>query len=141
MSMGGMNAWQWAEFYPADMDDIMPVVSLPIRVSGRTLLWRRMVIENIRSDSMWNGGNYTQTPPGFVQGYELIRLMIDGVPRFQATLADPAAVNQFLDKVHQQAEQVDANDLLYSLKSSTDYDPEPLLSAIQTKVVCVELQR
>ena len=56
------------------------------------------------------------------------------MPHFQATLADPNAVNQFLDQVCQQAEKVDANDLLYSLKFSTDYDPEPLLNLIQTKV-------
>jgi pimeloyl-ACP methyl ester carboxylesterase len=28
MSMGGMNAWQWAEAYPDMMDGVMPVVSL-----------------------------------------------------------------------------------------------------------------
>jgi homoserine O-acetyltransferase/O-succinyltransferase len=28
MSMGGMNAWQWAEAYPDAMDGIMPVVAL-----------------------------------------------------------------------------------------------------------------
>jgi len=134
MSMGGMNAWQWAEAYPTDMDGVMPVVSLPVKVSGRNLLWRRMVIEDIHSDPMWDSGNYTKTPQSLVRGYELVRLMIDGVPHFQATLADPAAVNQFLDQVHQQAAKIDANDLLYSLKSSTDYDPEPLLSSIQTKV-------
>jgi homoserine O-acetyltransferase/O-succinyltransferase len=134
MSMGGMNAWQWAEAYPTEIDGIMPVVSLPVKVSGRNLLWRRMVIEDIRSDPMWNNGNYTKTPQGLVHGYELVRLMIDGVPHFQATLADTAAVNQFLNQVHHQADKVDANDLLYSLKSSTDYDPEPHLSSIQTKV-------
>ncbi len=45
MSMGGMNAWQWAEAYPDAMDGVMPVVSLPIKVSGRNMLWRRMVIK------------------------------------------------------------------------------------------------
>src|ERR1700741_2802613 len=50
MSMGGMNAWQWAEAYPDMMDGVMPVVSLPTKVSGRNLLWRRLVIDAIRSD-------------------------------------------------------------------------------------------
>ena len=50
MSMGCMNAWQWAEAYPGAVEGIMPVVSLPIPVSGRNLLWRRMVIDSIRSD-------------------------------------------------------------------------------------------
>jgi len=42
MSMGGMNAWQWAEAYPDAVDGIMPVVSLPIRISGRNLIWRHL---------------------------------------------------------------------------------------------------
>jgi homoserine O-acetyltransferase len=46
LSMGGMNAWQWAEVYPAMMDGIMPVVSLPFKVSGRNLLWRQIVIQD-----------------------------------------------------------------------------------------------
>jgi homoserine O-acetyltransferase len=53
MSMGGMNAWQWAEAYPEAMDGIMPVVSMPIPISGRNMLWRRMVIDAIRSDPQW----------------------------------------------------------------------------------------
>src|SRR5262249_5951202 len=50
LSMGGMNAWQWAEGYPDAMDGVMPVVSLPIKVSGRNLLWRRMVVDATRSN-------------------------------------------------------------------------------------------
>jgi homoserine O-acetyltransferase len=42
ISMGGMNAWQWAEEYPDAMDDVMPVVSMPISISGRNMLWRRV---------------------------------------------------------------------------------------------------
>ena len=53
MSMGGMNAWQRAEAYPDAMDGIMPVVSMPIPISGRNMLWRRMVIDAIRSDPQW----------------------------------------------------------------------------------------
>jgi homoserine O-acetyltransferase len=45
LSMGGMKVWQWAEIYPDMMDGVMPVVSLPVPVSGRNLLWRRMVID------------------------------------------------------------------------------------------------
>jgi homoserine O-acetyltransferase/O-succinyltransferase len=59
MSMGGMNAWQWAEAYPDAMDGVMPVVSMPIPISGGNMLWRRIVIDAIRSDPQWNGGNYT----------------------------------------------------------------------------------
>jgi homoserine O-acetyltransferase len=134
LSMGGMNAWQWAEAYPAMMDGVMPVVSLPTRVSGRNLLWRRMVIGDIRSDPAWDGGNYSKPPTGLIRGYSLLRMMIDGVPHLQATIPDGRAADRFVEEASQQAAKIDANDILYSLASSSDYDPEPALSLIRTRV-------
>jgi homoserine O-acetyltransferase/O-succinyltransferase len=134
MSMGGMNAWQWAEAYPDTMDGVMPVVSLPIAVSGRNLLWRRMVIDSIRSDPEYNNGNYTKTPQGWIDGFSVLRMMIDSAPSLQNEVPDNAAADKFLyvDKVS--AEHVDPNDILYSLKSSFSYNPEPELSKIKTKL-------
>jgi homoserine O-acetyltransferase/O-succinyltransferase len=134
MSMGGMNAWQWAEAYPDMMDGVMPVVSLPISVSGRNLLWRRMVIDEIRSDPDWKGGDYTQPLRGWVYGYRVLRMMIDSASALQQQVPNGAAADKFLTATRIQAEHVDANDMLYSLKSSFSYDPEPKLSEIRTKV-------
>ncbi len=103
MSMGGMNAWQWAEAYPDMMDGVMPVVSLPVNVSGRNILWRRMVIDAIRSDPEWKDGNYTQAPSGWLFGYQVLRLMIDGAARFQATIPDTAAADAFIGELRNQA--------------------------------------
>lgn len=134
MSMGGMNAWQWAETYPDMMDGVMPVVSLPITVSGRNLLWRRMVIDAIRSDPDWMSGNYTQTPRGWIDGFRVLRLMIDSAPALQQEIPDGTAADKFLATTRFQAEHVDPNDILYSLKSSFSYDPEPGLSRISTRL-------
>jgi homoserine O-acetyltransferase len=134
MSMGGMNAWQWAEAYPDMMDGVMPVVSLPIKVSGRNILWRRMVINAISSDPEWKNGDYPQPPSGWLKSYAVLRMMIDSVPHLQGTIPDGAAADAFLDATRQQAAQNDANDILYSLSSSGDYNPEPGLSSIKTKL-------
>ena len=83
MSMGGMNAWQWAEAYPDAMEGIMPVVSFPVRVTGRNLLWRRLVIDEIRSDPAWQRGDYTSATPTFIRAFQVLRMMIDGVPHQQ----------------------------------------------------------
>jgi homoserine O-acetyltransferase len=115
MSMGGMNAWQWAEAYPDAMDGVMPVVSLPVKVSGRNLLWRRMVIAYIRNDPDWQGGNYAKEPRGFVQGYQLLRMMIDGVPHLHAIISDTKAADEFLASAALQVASEDANDVLYEL--------------------------
>jgi homoserine O-acetyltransferase len=137
MSMGGMNAWQWAEAYPDAMDGIMPVVALPIKVSGRNLLWRRIVIDGIRSDPEWRNGDYDHPPAGLLKGYTIVRMMIDGVQHLQQEIPDGQAADKFLGELKRQASNNDANDTLYSLKSSADYDPEPNLAAVKTKVLAL----
>src|SRR5580693_6349868 len=134
MSMGGMNAWQWAETYPDAMDGIMPVVSMPIPISGRNMLWRRIVIDAIRSDPQWNGGNYTSSPQGWLNAFPLMRMMLDSVPHLQVLVPDGSAADRFIADARSQAISMDANDILYSLSSSADYDPQPGLTAIKTKV-------
>jgi homoserine O-acetyltransferase len=134
MSMGGMNAWQWAEAYPDAMDGVMPVVSMPIPVSGRNMVWRRIVIGAIRSDPQWNDGNYTSPPQGWLGVCPLMRMMLDSVAHLQVLVPNSAAADRFLIDARSQAVTLDANNILYSLSSSADYDPRPSLSIIKTKV-------
>src|SRR5208283_3364432 len=42
-SMGGMQTWMWGERYPEMMDALMPIASQPAEISGRNLLWRRLI--------------------------------------------------------------------------------------------------
>ena len=112
----------------------MPVVSLPVRISGRNLVWRRLALDYIRGDPDWDNGNYSKPFRGWIQAYQLLRMMIDGVPRLQAVVADGAAADKFLADAAAQSAGGDANDVLYSLKASGDYDPEPRLDAIRAKV-------
>jgi homoserine O-acetyltransferase/O-succinyltransferase len=129
-----MNAWQWAQAYPDDVDGIMPVVALPIPVSGRDLLWRRIVIDAIRSDTEWQGGDYTKPPRGWLQSFPMYRMLLDGVPHLQAVVPDAKAADRFVHEAMEQARAVDANDILYSLQSSSDYNPQPGLASIHAKV-------
>ena len=61
-SMGGMHTWLWGERYPDFMDALMPLASLPTQISGRNRIYRRIVIDAIRNDPEWRGGNYTAQP-------------------------------------------------------------------------------
>jgi homoserine O-acetyltransferase len=134
ISMGAMNAWQWAEAYPDAVDGIMPVVSFPTKVSGRNLIWRHLAIDYIRSDPDWQDGNYQKPFRGWIQSYQLLRMMIDGVPHLQANAPDGAAADRFIAEAAKQSSGADANDLLYSLQASADYDPEAALGTIRTRV-------
>jgi homoserine O-acetyltransferase len=134
MSMGGMNAWQWAEAYPDDVKAIMPVVALPVPISGRNLLWRRIVIADIRNDPDWRRGDYVKPPLGFEEGFQVLRMMIDGVPHLQEVVNNTKAAENFMAAAATQNAKSDPNDLLYSLEASQDYDPEPGLATIKAKV-------
>jgi homoserine O-acetyltransferase/O-succinyltransferase len=134
MSMGCMNAWQWAETYPDAMDGIMPIACFPAPISGRNLLWRRILVDGIRSDPLWQNGNYQQQPPSGAAGFVLARLMIDGVPALQQEVRSPEVADAFIRGIKSQTENLDTNDLLYAFESSRDFDAEPGLSQIKTKV-------
>ncbi len=134
LSMGGMHAWMWAEAYPDEVGGIMPIVSLPARIAGRNLIWRRIVTRAIRTDVEWKGGEYLQPPRGWVQAFPLFRMLLDGVPHLQAGVTDVASADSFVDDAEAQARKMDANDVLYSLESSTDYAPEAELAKVRAKV-------
>jgi homoserine O-acetyltransferase len=134
VSMGGMNAWQWAVAYPDNVNAIMPVVALPVPISGRNLLWRRIVIADIRNDPDWQRGDYVKPPRGFLEGYQVLRMMIDGVPHLQAVISDTKAAEDFMAAAAKQNAELDPNDVLYSLEASQDYNPEPGLAMIKAKV-------
>ena len=134
MSMGAMNAWQWAEAYPDAMDGVMPIACFPAAISGRNLLWRRILVDNIKSDPFWENGNYHKQPPSAAAGFVLARMMIDGVPALQDEVRSPEAADGFIHGIKAQTGKRDANDLLYAFESSRDFDAEPALSQIKTKV-------
>ena len=61
-SMGGMQAWIWAQKYPDMMDIAVPMASLPTEMSGRNWMMRRLLVDAIRNDPGYQGGNYTVSP-------------------------------------------------------------------------------
>jgi len=133
MSMGCMNAWQWAEDFPDAMDGIMPVACFPGPITGRNLLWRRMLIDGIRNDPAWANGNYEKQPSSAFQGSLLARMMIDGVPALQQEVPNSNAADAIINGVKRQSGG-DANDLLYAFESSRDFNSEPGLPKVRTKV-------
>jgi homoserine O-acetyltransferase/O-succinyltransferase len=134
LSMGGMNAWQWAVRYPDFMDAIIPIVAQPAPISGRNLIWRRFVALQIREDPSWEGGEYTSPPRGWVEAFPIFRMLLDGVPHLHETVAEREAADTFIREARAQAVRMDANDILYALEASTDYDPSASLESIRARV-------
>jgi homoserine O-acetyltransferase len=133
-----MQAWVWGERYPAFMDGLMPLASLPAQVSGRNRVWRRLLIDAIRNDPQWQGGQYASQPPSLRTATGMLFFMSSNPVLRQQQMPNLAASDQALDAyVTAALKTTDANDLLYQLESSRDYDPAPELEKIQAPLIAV----
>jgi homoserine O-acetyltransferase len=137
VSMGGMQAWMWAERYPAMMDAVMPIACQPIAISGRNMIFRRILTEAIRNDPDWNGGDYTRPPRHWLSTAPLWSIILDSPVRLQAQAPNRKAAIEAYDRMVDAAKTYDANDFLYWLESSWDYDPQPTLERIKSRVMAV----
>jgi len=137
-SMGGMHTWLWGELHPDFMDALMPLASLPTQISGRNRAWRRMVIDAIRNDPAWNGGEYKTQPPSLRTAAGMLWLMSSNPVLRQKEAPTLGKTDEVLDKfVEQIVKTDDANDVLYALEASHDYDPGPNLEKIQAPLLAI----
>jgi homoserine O-acetyltransferase len=137
-SMGGMHSWLWGELHPDFMDALMPLASLPTQISGRNRMWRKTVIDAIRTDPSWNGGDYTAPPHGLRTALAMLEFMSGSAVTRQREAPTLAAADRLLESaVAARLRTTDANDLLYAVEASRDYDPEPGLGTIRAPLLAV----
>ena len=137
-SMGGMHTWLWGELYPDFMDALMPLASLPTQISGRNRGWRRIVIDAIRNDPAWNGGEYKTQPPSLRAAAEMLWFMSSNPVLRQKDAPTLAKTDEVLDKfVDGIVKADDANDVLYAVEASHDYDPGPGLEKIRAPLLAI----
>lgn len=137
-SMGGMHTWVWGEQYPEFMDALMPLASLPTPIAGRNRAWRRVMTEGIRTDPEWQGGNYATQPRSLRTAAGLLYFMASNPALRQAAAPTRAKADAALDAfVAEYVKSGDANDLLYAVEASSDYDPHPDLEKISAPLLAV----
>jgi homoserine O-acetyltransferase len=137
-SMGGMHTWLWGQLHPDFMDALMPLASLPTQVSGRNRVWRRLIIDAIRNDPGWQGGEYATQPAALRTAIEMIWLVGSNPVLRQQEAPTRAQADAVIDAyVGEHAKSDDANDILYALDASRDYDPGPGLERIAAPLVAV----
>jgi homoserine O-acetyltransferase len=137
-SMGGMHTWLWGEAHPDFMDALMPLASLPTQISGRNRAWRRIVIDTIRNDPAWKGGEYKTQPPSLRTAAEMLWFMSSNPILRQKEAPTLAKTDEVLDKfVEQIVKADDANDVLYAVEASHDYDPGPDLEKIRAPLLAI----
>ena len=137
-SMGGMHTWLWGESHPDFMDALMPLASLPTQISGRNRAWRRMVIDAIRNDPDWLGGDYAAQPPSLRTAAEMLWFMSSNPLLRQKEAPTRAKTDEVLDKfVADYLKTSDANDVLYAVEASHDYDPGAKLEEIHAPLLAI----
>ena len=137
-SMGGMHTWLWGETHPEFMDALLPLASLPSQISGRNRAWRRIIIDAIRGDPGWNGGEYKTQPSSLRTAAEMLWVMSNNPMVRQKEAPTLAKADEVLDKlVADIVKADDANDVLYALEASRDYDPGPELEKIRAPLLAI----
>jgi homoserine O-acetyltransferase/O-succinyltransferase len=138
-SMGCMHTWLWTEQYPGFMDAAMPLACLPVPIAGRNRVWRDLLMDSIRTDPEWLQGEYRSEPMQALHAAAGFMLIAGSAPiQMQIALPTRDAADDFL-KVYMDREipELDANDLLYQINASRDYDPSGGLDKIQARVTWI----
>jgi len=138
-SMGCMHSFVWGETYPDFVDALMPLACQPMQIAGRNRVWRKMVMDAIRNDPEWKAGEYT-TEPKQAQRTALDLLLIAGSAplQMQKNYPNRDAADKYLDDYFtSRMPGLDANDLLYQVDASRNYDPLPNLEKIRARVMYV----
>jgi homoserine O-acetyltransferase len=138
-SMGCMHSWMWGETYSDFMDALMPLACLPVQIAGRNRTWRKMVIDGIRQDPEWKNGDYVTQPRAGLQISADFLLIAGSAPlHMQEDQPTRDAADKFLDdSMKRITANLDANDFLYAVNSSRNYDPSPKLESIQVPVMYI----
>jgi homoserine O-acetyltransferase len=138
-SMGCMHAWVWGETYPDFMDALMPLACEPVQITGRNRIWRKLLIDGIRNDPDWQNGEYTAEPgPALETAGEIFYIAAGSALQMQKNLPTRDAADTALrDSVKKFSAEHDANDLLYAVDASRNYDPSPELEKITAPVMFV----
>lgn len=138
-SMGCMHIFVWAEKHPDFARALMPMACLPTEIAGHNRMWRKLAVEGIKADPAWAGGDYRGQP---VQGLRtaVSLLQIAGFAPLYLQKAYPTretADAYILDRVAKDLPSRDANDLIYQVEASRNYNPWPRLERIRAPITWV----
>lgn len=137
-SMGGMHSWMWGAKYPDFMDALVPMASQPTEMSSRNWMMRRMIIDAVRNDPEWKGGDYSAQPQGFRVANVFFGIATSGgTLAYQKLAPTREAADKLLDDRLKAAFSADANDFVYQWDSSRDYNVSPKLEAIKAPLLAI----
>jgi homoserine O-acetyltransferase len=120
------------------MDVAVPMASQPTAMAARNWMLRRAMIETIRNDPDYNGGNYTSPPRMMKYAIAAYRFASAGGTLGYQMLAPTAAqADKMVDEQLALPVTADANDYLYQWEASHDYDPSAGMEKIEATLLSI----
>ena len=131
-SMGCMHSLIWGETHPDFARALMPLACEPVELAGLNRMWRQLLIDGIKADPAWAGGDYTAEPQQGLRTAESLLFVAGAAPlNFQKLYPTRATASAFAtERVTRALAPLDANDLIYQVDASRSYNPWPRLAAI-----------
>jgi homoserine O-acetyltransferase len=138
-SMGCMHIFVWAEAHPDFARAAMPMACLPVALAGHNRMWREAAIQGIRHDPAWNGGDYASEPMQGLRTAETVLQIVGMAPLWlQREYPTRDTANAYIDgRIERALPDLDANDMIYQLDSSRNYNPWPHLESIRVPMTWV----
>jgi len=138
-SMGCMHGFVWGETYPDFARALMPMACEPVELAGLNRMWRQLAINGIEKDPAWQDGNYQSQPLTGLRAAENLLFVAGGAPLYlQSQYPTRDAAGAYAERtVSAGIEHLDANDLIYQLDSSRNYNPWPRLEQIKAPMTWI----
>ena len=138
-SMGCMHSFVWGETYPDFASALMPLACEPIEIAGLNRMWRQLAINGIEADPAWNGGNYSSEPLMGMRAAENLLFVAGSAPLYyQAHYPTRRAAGDYAEsRVADGIKHFDANDAIYQLDASRNYNPWPKLERIRVPLTWI----
>ena len=139
-SMGCMHAFVWGETYPDFAKALMPLACEPIEIAGLNRMWRQLAIDGIEADPGVEGRQLRRRADERPAGREnpAVRRRRGAALSTRRNIRRarrPALMPS--RRVASGIKELDANDLIYQLDSSRNYNPWPNLEKISAPVTWI----
>ncbi len=138
-SMGCMQSFVWGETYPQFSDALAPFACYPMELAGRNRMWRYMAMQMIRNDPAWKNGEYTTQPVEGLRGANDLIIIAGSSPlQMQKNYPTRPQAEAYVDRTFDSfISHTDANNFLYYVNASRNYNPELKLSTISAPVLWI----
>jgi len=124
-SMGGMQTWMWGERWPEAADALVPLASAPAQIAGRNRMWRKMMIDDLKRNDV-------------TAAVQILVLAGSAPLQWQKSGPTRDDADRWIgEQLKTRLATTDADDLLYAIESSGDYDPSAQLERITAPLLAI----